>query len=242
MKIINYIGAQDVFVEFQDQYKAIVHTSYRGFENGHVKNPYYPAVYGVGMVGQKYKTRTGDGDLKEYGAWHLLLQRCYDEKMKRRHPHYQDTHCCDDWLLFENFYEWLHSQSNFEKWLNGNRWALDKDIIYKHNKQYTPELCCLVPCHVNSLFTRRDKDRGNCPIGVYYFDKRGLYKAQCNNPFQNNKRVGLGYYSNPEDAFEKYKEYKERIIKEVARDEYEKGNITQKCFEAMMNYQVEIED
>ena len=38
------------------------------------------------------------------------------------------------------------------------------------------------------------------------------------------------------------KEYKEYIIKQVAQEEYAKGNITKQCYEAMMNYEVEIAD
>lgn len=47
----------------------------------------------------------------------------------------------------------------------------------------------------------------------------------------------------PEQAFYfGYKPYKETIIKQVAQEEYDKGNITEKCYEAMMNYEVEIDD
>lgn len=242
MKIITYINANDMFIEFQDEYKAIIHGAYREFKNGKIKNPYYPAVYNIGMIGQKYATRINNKEIKEYKIWHSMLQRCYDKKTKNQHQYYQDVYCCDEWLLFENFYEWLHSQPNFDKWINGSRQAIDKDIIVKHNKEYRPDLCSLVPVNVNSLFTKHDKARGEYPIGVYYVKRNNTYKAQCNNPFQNNKRVWLGEYSTPISAFKQYKIYKERVIKEVAKDEYSKGNITEQCFNAMMNYQVEITD
>ena len=51
------------------------------------------------------------------------------------------------------------------------------------------------------------------------------------------------YYPTPEDAFYLgYKPYKEKYIQKVAQEEYELGNITKVCYEAMMNYQVEITD
>lgn len=38
------------------------------------------------------------------------------------------------------------------------------------------------------------------------------------------------------------KKHKEEIIKRVAEDEYSKGRITKICYDAMMNYEVEITD
>lgn len=39
IKVIDYRSANDIDVEFQDQYKGVVNTSWRQFKNGHVKNP-----------------------------------------------------------------------------------------------------------------------------------------------------------------------------------------------------------
>ena len=36
--------------------------------------------------------------------------------------------------------------------------------------------------------------------------------------------------------------YKEKVIKRVAQEEYDAGNITKRCYESMMNYEVEITD
>ena len=243
MKIVNYYSANNVIVEFQDNHHAKVHCAYRDFLAGSAKNPYYPEIYSKGIIGQKYKTRLKNKEIKEYKIWRSMLQRCYDEKTKERHKYYKDVTCCEEWLLFENFYEWLHGQENFDKWLNGKRWAIDKDILIKGNKIYSPNTCCLVPPNVNSLFTKRDKCRGDYPIGVYYNKRNCAYKAQCNNPLENNKRVGLGQYNSENKAFYLgYKPYKENMIKQIAQYEYDKNNITKKCYDAMMGYQVEITD
>ena len=39
-------------------------------------------------------------------------------------------------------------------------------------------------------------------------------------------------------ALQKYKEYKEKQIKKVAKEEFEKGNISKQCYNAMMSYEV----
>jgi hypothetical protein len=68
-----------------------------------------------------------------------------------------------------------------------------------------------------------------------------LFSACCHNPF-TNKAEKLGVYQTINEAFHAYKRYKEYLIKSVAQIEYNKGNITKKCYEAMMNYEVEITD
>lgn len=239
MKIAKYISNDDIFVEFQDKYKAVVHTQYVNFQKGSVKNPYYPSVYGVGITGNKYPTSINKKRTKEYDAWQSMLKRCYDNKIKEKYPTYRDVTCCEEWLLYENFYEWLQTQENFDKWLNGEHWNLDKDIIVKNNKVYSPDTCCLVPQNVNKLIVRKNS-KNDLPIGVR---KEGnKFSAKCQNPFIG-KAEYIGTQDTAENAFYfEYKPYKEAIIKQVAIEEYNKGNITKKCYEAMMDYEVEITD
>lgn len=233
MKCIKYNNNNDIIVEFQDEYKARVHTVWNNFEKGTVRNPYHPSVYNIGIIGNKYPVSINKKITKEYNIWYAMMTRCYNSKFKRENPSYKDVTCCEEWLLFENFYEWLHSQENFDKWLNGDKWAIDKDIISKRNKIYSPETCCLVPIHVNNLFTKNNIKRGNLPIGV----------SQRNN----KKYISIRYdiykqFDTPEEAFYLYKTYKETYIKQIAQEEYSMGNITKKCYDAMMSYEVEITD
>lgn len=239
MKIIVYNNNSDIIVEFQDKYKAKVHTGYKEFLIGNVKNPYDKTVLNVGMIGEKYPTSKNQKGTKEYLAWNHMLVRCFDEKFKDKQPTYKDVICCEEWLLFDNFYEWLHSQENFEKWYNSEDCGLDKDILSKRNKLYSPETCCLVPKMINELFTKRDNYRGNFPIGVN--EKDGGFQVRCSNPI-TKEREYLGYYKSVQDAFRVYKKRKEEIIKQVAQIEFNKGNINRRCYEAMMGYKVEITD
>ena len=239
MRIHTYNSALDIIVEFNDEHAGKVHTSYNHFLSGSVKNPYFPEVYGVGIVGEKYPVSINNNIVKEYKTWRDMLRRCFDSKYKEKYTTYKDVTCCQEWLLYENFYEWLHNQENFEKWYDNKRWCLDKDILIKGNKVYSPETCCLVPENVNTLFVKNDIRRGNLPIGVCIFEDK--FMAQCRNPFTDEYEY-LGCYSTPMFAFEKYKHRKENIIKQVAESEYFKGNIIKECYEAMMNYEVEIDD
>lgn len=239
MKIIEYNSAIDIIVEFQDKFKGRVHTTYRNFINLEIKNPYCPSVFGVGITGSKYPTKINGKHMAEYIAWHNIVSRSYNEKDKRKNPTYKDATCCKEWLNYENFYEWLHSQENFEKWLNGDKWAVDKDILNKRNKIYSPENCCLVPQNVNGLFVKNNISRNNLPIGV---TKNGTgFQAHCSNPF-THKYEKLGTYRTITEAFLVYKKRKEEIIKQVAQIELNNKNITRQCYESMMSYEVEITD
>lgn len=239
MKIVEYINSSNIIVEFQDDYRARINSAYKEFSIGNIRNPYHPSVCGVGMIGVRYPSKINNKTTKEYKIWNSMLERCFITKHKEKHPTYKDASCCKEWLLYDNFYEWLHSQENFDKWYNGERWAIDKDILFKDNKIYSPETCCLVPMNVNNLFTKCDAARGDLPIGVCR--RKYGFEACCKNPF-TNKIEYLGLYSTSDIAFNTYKIYKENIIKQVAKIEYDKGNITKQCYEAMMNYKVEITD
>ena len=245
MKIIEYNKADDIVIEFQDDYKCHINTRYSNFISGGIINPYYPNVHGVGIVGNKYPAKIHGVHTKEYKTWRGIVSRSYGYAEKKKRPKYQDVTCCDEWLLYENFYEWLHAQENFDNWLNGELWAIDKDILVKGNKIYSPDTCCLVPLEVNSLFIKSDASRGKYPIGVYFNKRLNKFCAQISKRTKQNgkmKQDFLGYYNSQESAFYAYKKAKEDHIKQVAQEEFDAGNITKKCYDAMINYKVEITD
>lgn len=95
MMIIVYNNPSDIIVEFQDEYKARVHTNYGNFQRGLVKNPYLPTVFGVGIIGTKYPVSKNCVHTKEYTTWKSMLKRCYDNKTKERQPYYKDISCCE---------------------------------------------------------------------------------------------------------------------------------------------------
>lgn len=239
MKIVEYNSATDIIVEFQDDNKARVHTRWDHFQEGAVKNPYYKDIYGIACPGNKVKLTDTK---REYQAWVDMLRRCYDEKYLIDKPTYVGCNVCDEWTNYENFYIWIINQENYDKWKSDTTFHVDKDILFKHNKVYSPKTCCLVPNNVNTLFVKSDGIRGVYPIGVSeHYKDSGTYMARCNNPLIH-KNILLGIYSSPNDAFMAYKKYKETLIKTIAEEEYKKQNIIQSCYNAMMNYEVEITD
>lgn len=236
MTIIQYISSRKVLVEFENGYQRWC--TYGNFTSGVVKNNSVPRSYNIGIC--DIKDIKGDLD-KEYRFWQSMLRRCYAKEWKEKHPTYQDATCSKQWLYFSNFVEWSHNQENW-KFIISHKvgFNLDKDIICKHNKIYTPQLCCYVPQYVNKIFTRHEAKRGAYPIGVNYNKKGDCFEAYWGDPYEGRK--SLYGFSTPEDAFEQYKINKEKVIKKVAQHELEIGTISTACYEAMMQYQVEITD
>ena len=81
------------------------------------------------------------------------------------------------------------------------------------------------------------------PIGVRYNKVNKKFNVKISK-HRNGKAVSehIGVYDTSEEAFYAYKEAKESYIKQVAQEEYSLGNITKKCYDAMMSYKVEITD
>ena len=201
-------------------------------------------VYGKGYSDADCCEITKNGKpTKEYETWRGIIRRCsHLEKDLERHPEYKDVNICEEWLHFKNFMTWLQSQPNYDKWkIGGRSWTIDKDIIHKGNKIYSPDNCCLVPNNVNVLFTNRKNHRGTPAPGVNYAKWMNRYRAAVNNPLLC-KTVQLGSYKTLQEAFEVYKKTKEIIIKSVAEIEYALGNISKKCYDAMLKYEIKITD
>ena len=198
-------------------------------------------IYGIGHSSDQYPATINGVKTKEYEAWYGLLKRCRSEKYLSREPTYSGCIVSNEWLYYDNFYNWIVSQDNYDKWKAGNHWGIDKDILLKGNKIYSDKTCLLVPQTVNGLFTNRRLHRGNYPIGVDYLKKLDKFRASCMNPFAK-KQEYIGIYCTQEEAFVAYKVYKENIIQKVAKEEYQKGNITNRCYNAMLNYKIEIND
>ena len=116
---------------------------------------------------------------------------------------------------------------------------LDKDILFKDSKIYSPETCVFVPQRINALFVKSNGTRGDHPIGVYFHKREQKYVAQC-RVLERDQQKFLGYFNTPKEAFQRYKEFKEEYIKQVA-EEY-KDKIPMKLYEAMLKWEVEITD
>ena len=241
MVIKEYRTATDMDVYFPKYDWIFKGAQYSNFKIGQISCPYEPSVFNKGYFGEgKYSSRDENGcKTKCYNTWVSMLRRCYDPKLQEREPTYRGCTVCEEWYNFQTFSQWF--ENNYYEIPNESM-SLDKDILFKGNKIYSPNTCVFVPQNINVLFIKRNKSRGDYPIGVSYHKQKGKYISNCN--FGNSKSKHLGYFDNPEEAFQVYKKYKENYIKETI-DSY-KGKIPEPYYTrlktAMYNYKVEIDD
>ena len=239
MIITKYNNALDIDVYFPEYDWTVNNVQYGDFKKGNIKCVYEKRTYGVGYLGiGEYSSKENGKKTKCYETWQKMLQRCYDDKLKEKYLTYKECEVCTEWHDFQNFAEWY--ENNYYE-IEDEVMCLDKDILVKGNKIYSPNTCVFVPQNINKLFTKCDKSRGKHPIGMT-LTSSGTYQVQCSNGY--GKRIYLGTYSTKEEAFRVYKQYKEKVIKEVI-DSYERiipEPHYSKLKKKMYNYRVEISD
>lgn len=151
-------------------------------------------LFGVGTNDATYKTTTTEtfeGKRKRtwicpyYNVWRGMLRRCYYEQGRAKTESYLNTVVCAEWLRFSNFKAWMEQQ----KW-EGKQ--MDKDLLFRGNKIYSPDTCVFITQAINLFLTERQKRRGNYLIGCYFDSKIGKFKAACSNPYKC-KQETLGF-------------------------------------------------
>ena len=167
-------------------------------------------VYGVGVNDAWYMvcaTRVGGAraTCPYYLPWTNMLKRCYSLPFQERQPTYLGCSVVPEWLSFMAFRAWMASQDWYGK-------DLDKDILVPGNKTYGPGTCVFISRATNSLLNTNGAVRGAHPQGVYSH-RSGRYVAQCNI---NGRRVCIGLYNTPEEAFGVYRACKSVVVWEAA--------------------------
>ena len=150
MKIIAYRNSSNIDVEFLDSHHYIKkNATYSNSKRGHVSNPYDRTVFGIGYLGEREDEAIVKHDDDRYACWQHMIERCYLEKKKDIHPSYYGiSEISEEWQCYANFADWYDSHY-YEV---NERLHLDKDILYKGNKIYSPHHCIFVPQRINLQF------------------------------------------------------------------------------------------
>lgn len=239
MIILEYDTRKSILIKFLDSGE-LVTTNYSSFINGTVKikKPYEKTVYGVGYFGEGIHRSSRNNRMNhKYKTWHEMIRRCYDKKKLKSNPSYFDCTVCDEWHNFQSFGDWY--DNNFYQ-IEGEQMHLDKDILVKWNRVYSPESCIFVPARINCIFTKNGgKKKDDMPFGVIQNNhKTKIYTAKCAD--DKGKTMYINSFNTVEEAFNAYKKHKELSIRDIA-NKY-KDKIPEKLYNAMINYRVEIND
>ena len=232
-KIVKYNDSKNVEIQFLNTgFKTTVHLG--SIKSGNVKDLYVPSVYGEGILGTKYLTMIDGVKTKEYVLWCSMLQRCYYDSFKKKYPTYEYCKVSDNFKYYEYFYEWCQNQIGF----GVDGFELDKDLLIKGNKVYSETTCVFLPTEINSLLVKNTASRGKYPVGVSWHNASKSFSARVNK--SKGKREWLGSFNTELEAFKAYKQAKESFIKEQANKW--KCKIDERAYNALMNYQVEVND
>lgn len=145
-EVIGYTDSSNVRIRFiETNFETNVYVSQ--IYNGEIRDPYKPRQYGQYIGEGDFKTHYKNDNRKptfEYNKWMWMILRCYDENELMKEPSYACCSVCDEWLNFQNFAAWIQS-NRYEC----NDLELDKDLLVKNNKIYSPSTCCLLPHEIN---------------------------------------------------------------------------------------------
>lgn len=177
--------------------------------DGEIKLKTKRLVVGVGIndspnpINKRITTGRENGKQKQktlwacpyYIVWADMLKRCYSEKYLEKYPTYMGCYVCNDWKYFSRFKSWMEAQEWEGK-------ELDKDLLIKGNKVYSPDTCLFVDKQVNYILLTKQNSRGALPLGVRLGKGTGKYCAECN---LLGKYRNLGTFLSIEDAHRAWK-------------------------------------
>ena len=230
--VIGYNNSRDVRIKFSLTGSESV-VSLGNIRKGDIRDKLAPTVLGMGVVGFTYPSRINGVKLNEYRLWENMLQRCYGCLDKIRFLNYASCTVSDNFKHYTYFYEWANKQIGF----SNKGWQLDKDLLVKGNKVYSESVCVFIPQEINNALEKRNNHRGYYAIGVSRH-KNGRFFARLGAGAGNFRH--LGCFNTEIEAFNVYKTAKENYLKELA--EKWKSKIDERAYNALMNYEVSVDD
>ena len=105
---------------------------------GTVRDKFYPTVYNTGCLGDKYNSNHFLNS-----RWTHMIGRCYN----KNHSHYinygaKGITVCERWLCFSNYVDDVILLEGYnEELVKTGKLQLDKDVIDRNAKIYSPETC-----------------------------------------------------------------------------------------------------
>ena len=171
-----------------------------------------------------------------------MRNRCYSRAYQEKRQWYRGCTVCDEWMDPE------HGLDRFGAWCNANYYIIegegtmeiDKDILVKGNKVYSPETCLFVPKRINCMFSGSSrKNENGLPMEVQYNAHLQQYYPVLTG-IDGKDIISREYFDNPEDAWQLYAQYKTDYVKTIA--ETYRSCVPDKVYEAIKNHVFSIDD
>lgn len=227
--VLEYVKAIKVLAKHNDEHGHEMWTQADRIRKGSVRNPFEKHKGGVAFTGYGYCHKL-DRELRNkiYSTWKCLIARVFSKAVecKGRRNSYLDVGICDEWLNFQNFCEFVVENKYYKE-----HYHLDKDLLIKDNKVYSPETCCFLPQIINGVISIVYETGNGLPVGVNI--KNNYYEAAISH---KGKRKRLGKYETPEEASAAYVLAKESYVKELAHEW--KDRIEPRAYQALLDWTV----
>tara|TARA_R110000851_G_scaffold229937_1_gene382690 strand:+ start:102 stop:755 length:654 start_codon:yes stop_codon:yes gene_type:complete len=186
IKVINRVHSKLVVVEFIDTGYTCTATEDNA-KNGRVKDKIKPVIFAVGFIGDgKYSSTS-----RYYSIWHNMLDRCYSTENDKNSA-YSECVVCDEWLNFQSFAIWCDVN-----YIDG--YEIDKDIMVRGNKIYSPIACSFVSQEENKKNKPTMQKNNTSGVKGVNFDSNSS-KWLARKSIGKGKRVRVGLFTTVEEA------------------------------------------
>lgn len=196
IEVIDFVHSKMILVRFLNTGYEYWTSSTR-IVRGEVKDPTTARVFGVGINDVGYvvdKLINGERIIcPYYKTWKNMLGRCYYDKNR---PTYEGASVCEEWFRLSNFKSWMEKQDWQGK-------ELDKDLLVKGNKLYSPQTCVFISSDINLFIITSLKADGDLPQGVK--QHRKAFTAVVGI---DGKNTYLGSFKTAEEAHSAWREAK----------------------------------
>lgn len=129
--------------------------------------------------------------------WSSIVRRTNKEgSYQKKNTSY--NYSANNFESYQSFASWCQTKEDYwNRDDNGRWWQLDKDLLIRGNKLYSPNTCIFVPQLVNVCYS--NVKAGNCGfVGVRFDSKTQKYVSRCCT--HNSKKRHIGYYASAYEA------------------------------------------
>lgn len=190
--VLSYYNAKKVLIRFDNGYETVVQMG--NLKRGTCDSPLRRSVYGIGYMGDGHYSQKNNP--LAHQRWKHMMTRCYNENYLNSKPTYENCSVCEEWHNFQNFAKWF--EENYYE-VDDTAVEIDKDILIKGNKIYSPDTCCFVPRELNNLFQQKGDDNG-LPTGVQRLPNN-KYRARYG-------QIHLGVFDDVTEARQVYEKHR----------------------------------
>jgi len=169
-------------------------------------------IYGIGITDVTYIVNK----CPYYIKWQQVVRRCVSHEYKSKRPNVY-AELCDDWNYFSKFKDWMSKQ----QWANKE---IDKDLLVRGNRKYSPETCIFVEPRVNSFINDTRSKLTNLPKGCSK-QANGKIIVQVRD-WESGKRLYVGTFANVELAQVAWLQAKHRLSCALAKTQTDVRVIT----------------